>query len=75
MNNCTDLIDKLKYTQHLTYEEWSELITKHTRENSEYLFSLARAEREKYYGKEVYIRGLIEFSNYCRNDCLYCGIR
>ena len=31
--------------------------------------------REKYYGKDVYIRGLIEFSNYCRNDCYYCGIR
>ena len=31
--------------------------------------------RKKYYGKDVYIRGLIEFSNYCRNDCYYCGIR
>ena len=31
--------------------------------------------REKYYGKEVYLRGLIEFSNYCKNDCKYCGIR
>lgn len=31
--------------------------------------------REKVYGKDVYIRGLIEFSNYCKNDCYYCGIR
>ncbi len=31
--------------------------------------------RQRYYGKDVYIRGLIEFSNYCQNDCLYCGIR
>jgi biotin synthase len=31
--------------------------------------------RLKYYGKKVYFRGLIEFSNYCRNDCYYCGIR
>lgn len=31
--------------------------------------------REEYYGKAVYIRGLIEFTNYCRNDCYYCGIR
>ena len=31
--------------------------------------------REEYYGKAVYIRGLIEFTNYCRNDCDYCGIR
>ncbi len=36
-----------------------------------------RAEevREKYYGRKVYFRGLIEFSSYCRNDCYYCGIR
>ena len=31
--------------------------------------------RRQHYGSEVYIRGLIEFTNYCRNDCLYCGIR
>lgn len=31
--------------------------------------------RLKYYGKKVYIRGLIEFTNYCKNDCYYCGIR
>ena len=31
--------------------------------------------RKKYYGTKVYTRGLIEFSNYCRNDCFYCGIR
>ena len=31
--------------------------------------------REQYYGKDVYIRGLIEFTNYCKNDCYYCGIR
>lgn len=36
---------------------------------------MARNLRKKYYGKDVYIRGLIEFSNYCRNDCYYCGIR
>lgn len=31
--------------------------------------------RRKNYGDEVYVRGLIEFSNYCKNDCYYCGIR
>jgi len=31
--------------------------------------------REKYYGKKVFFRGLIEFSNHCRNDCYYCGLR
>ncbi len=39
------------------------------------MFGKARKLREKYYGKDVYIRGLIEFTNYCKNDCFYCGIR
>lgn len=39
------------------------------------LFESARAVREEAYGKDVYLRGLIEFTNYCRNDCYYCGIR
>ncbi len=43
--------------------------------DSDYLFSHARAATERVYGTGVYIRGLIEFSNYCKNDCYYCGIR
>ena len=35
----------------------------------------AREEREKIYGRDVFTRGLIEISSYCRNDCLYCGLR
>ena len=35
----------------------------------------ADAVRQQYYGKKVYIRGLIEFTNYCKNNCYYCGIR
>jgi biotin synthase len=41
----------------------------------EALFAAARKVREQYYGKDVYFRGLIAFSNYCKNDCYYCGIR
>lgn len=40
-----------------------------------YLFTSARLITEKTYGKKVFIRGLIEFSNYCKNNCYYCGIR
>ncbi|MGI6685803.1 MAG: [FeFe] hydrogenase H-cluster radical SAM maturase HydE [Bacillota bacterium] len=39
------------------------------------VFDKAHKIREEYYGKKVYFRGLIEFSNYCKNDCYYCGIR
>jgi len=47
-------------------------------ENNEYdqeLFKKADGVRREYYGTDVYIRGLIEFTNYCKNDCYYCGIR
>ncbi|MDR3301741.1 MAG: [FeFe] hydrogenase H-cluster radical SAM maturase HydE [Spirochaetaceae bacterium] len=39
------------------------------------LFEAAAALRSEYYQNDVYFRGLIEFSNYCKNDCYYCGIR
>lgn len=69
------LIQKLRQTQSLTKEEWVSLIENRTPELAEYLFEQAREVREQYYGKDIYIRGLIEFTNYCKNDCLYCGIR
>ena len=39
------------------------------------LFAAADKKRREIYGDEVYIRGLIEFTNYCKNNCYYCGIR
>jgi biotin synthase len=44
-------------------------------EEIESLYAHARRTREEHYGKGVYFRGLIEFTNYCKNDCYYCGIR
>jgi biotin synthase len=52
-----------------------ELITTEEPEREEALFAEARRLRAEHYGSGVYFRGLIEFSNYCRNDCYYCGIR
>lgn len=69
------LIDKLEQTRSLTREEWVLLIQGRTPEAAEYLFEKARKASHKYYGHDVYIRGLIEFTNYCKNDCYYCGIR
>lgn len=70
-----ELIQKLRKTQSLAKEEWISLIENRTPELAEYLFEQAREVREAHYGKDIYIRGLIEFTNYCKNDCLYCGIR
>lgn len=69
------LIDKLHKTGELSRGEWITLIQNRTPEDAEYLFALARDVRHRYYGQDVYIRGLIEFTNYCKNDCYYCGIR
>jgi len=70
-----DLILKLEKEEKLNKEEWIRLIKGRTAETAEFLFERAREVRHAHYGKDVYIRGLIEFTNYCRNDCYYCGIR
>lgn len=75
MNDLKKLIDKLAMQRSLEKQEWVELIDERTPELAGYLFELARRERHLHYGRDVYVRGLIEFTNYCRNDCLYCGIR
>lgn len=69
------LIDKLEQEHSLTREEWTELIRRRNPETAGYLFERARETRIRHYGYDVYIRGLIEFTNYCKNDCYYCGIR
>lgn len=75
MDRYITLIDKLKQEHTLSSKEWTTLIGGRTKELSDYLFAQAREIRELHYGKDIYVRGLIEFSNYCKNDCLYCGIR
>jgi len=45
------------------------------KEDMEKLFKKADEVREEYIGDDVFIRGILEFSNYCKNDCIYCGIR
>lgn len=69
------LIDRLAQERTLTDRELLELITMEDGEADRYLAQRAAAVRDRVYGKRVFIRGLIEFTNYCRNDCNYCGIR
>ena len=74
MTDCVALIDKLYSTHHLDSNEYVALI-KNGESHSDYLFALSDKVRREHYGDEVYLRGLIEFSSYCKNDCYYCGIR
>lgn len=69
------LLDKLEREGTLTGAEFAALIRGRDEVLARELFRRADARRREYYGTDVYIRGLIEFTNYCRNDCLYCGIR
>ena len=73
--NAYELIDKLEKEHDLIDEEFGFLIEMQDEKAQDYLHARARHVREKHYGRKVYIRGLIEYSNYCKNDCLYCGIR
>jgi biotin synthase len=75
MINQFSLVDKLQADGTLSRSEFTCLIEGRTPEVAEYLFEKARQVRHEVYGKDIFLRGLIEFTNYCRNDCLYCGIR
>lgn len=68
-----DIVNELAINRNLSDEQFKMLL-----ESDEYdalLFEMADKKRREIYGDEVYIRGLIEFTNYCRNNCYYCGIR
>ena len=69
------LIDRLERERDLSDAELAALIECSDPQTLDYLAARARAVRDAHYGRKVYIRGLIEYSNYCKNDCLYCGIR
>lgn len=69
------LINRLEQNHSLERHEWIELINGRTKETTDYLFQRAREARIRHYGHKIFIRGLIEFTNYCKNDCYYCGIR
>lgn len=69
------LIDKLEKNRSLTNTEFVALISNRNPELDQYLLDKSVAARRKIYGNAIYIRGLIELTNYCKNDCLYCGIR
>ena len=70
-----ELIERLERERDLTNAEFAVLLDQSSGADRDFLFERARAVRDAHYGRKVYIRGLIELTNYCKNDCLYCGIR
>ncbi|MBE6373387.1 MAG: hypothetical protein E7055_15130, partial [Lentisphaerae bacterium] len=72
---CCELLSQLEAEHALPRESWQELICGHTPELQAEAASRAMAVRRRYYGNRVFLRGLVEFTNFCKNNCYYCGIR
>ena len=71
----TELIDRLVRDRRLACDEFESLLSSATPEERAYARDLAVAATRRQFGNRIYVRGLIEFSNHCRRDCLYCGLR
>ena len=69
------LVNKLFQKSVLQKEEWIFLLSNRNSEIEAYTFEKARQVSMQHFGNKVFARGLIEFSNYCKNNCFYCGIR
>lgn len=68
-------IDKLISHKLLCKEEFVALLNNNSKELRNELAHYAQIVKQKHFGNQIYIRGLIEFTNHCKNDCYYCGIR
>ena len=75
MTDLSTLIRRLECAHSLRLEDYQTLIEERTPQAAQQLREAAVRVRKAVYGTAVYVRGLIEISSYCKNDCLYCGIR
>lgn len=69
------IVDTLTQNRFLSFDDFKAIKNCEDKESIEYLFSKSREQAKKYYGNKIFVRGLIEFTNHCKNDCYYCGIR
>lgn len=70
-----ELIDELTQNHTLDQAGYEYLVSHQDEQAASLLAERAVAVRKQVYGTDVYVRGLIEFSSICKNDCLYCGLR
>ena len=70
-----NLIDKLEKEHILTVDEFTFILDNVSDDDREYIRSKAQGIAKSKFGNKVYTRGIVEFSNICKNDCYYCGIR
>ena len=74
MKTVRNLIEKLNDKKCLELKEYKYILDNYTESDLDFAKEAAIFHRHKVYGNKVFIRGLIEISNYCKNGCLYCGI-
>ena len=74
-SRTSELIDELAHNHTLDLEGYEHLVTHQDDEAAQRLADLASGVRKDVYGTDVFVRGLIEISSICKNDCLYCGLR
>lgn len=70
-----EIVEEVREKQNISFEQLQKLLGDATKEEVKYLYDKAREVVDGVYGTRVFKRGLIEFTNYCKNDCYYCGIR
>jgi biotin synthase len=70
-----ELIDELNKNKSLTFADWKVLMETFSDEDRTYAAEIARDIALQRFENKIYFRGIIEFTNICKNDCLYCGIR
>lgn len=69
------LLEQLKRRERLSSEEYFYLLSNYDSSTLATANAMAKEVSQKQFGREIYLRGLIEISNYCHNNCYYCGIR
>ena len=73
--NCEALIRTLDREHRLSGEDWERLFTEYTQSDADFAIELARQRTLERFGRKIWFRGIVEFSNICKCDCHYCGIR
>ena len=69
------IVDTIAQGRDIALAQLTALLTTNDKEVIQYLYDTAHSEAQRVYGNKIFMRGLIELSNHCKNDCLYCGIR
>ena len=75
MTEYQRIVDRIRDEQNISLDELQVLLAETDERKVEYLYQQARQVADSVYGNKIFMRGLIEFTNYCKNDCYYCGIR